>query len=93
MRAPEAGIFTTLKKIGDLVTAEDVIGKVGSSDVRTQITGVLRGLIRNDIEVAKGTKLGDIDPRGKPAYCDTVSEKARILGGAALQIILSYFNR
>ena len=56
------------------------------------IDGVLRGLIRPGSEVRKGLKIGDVDPRGIAGYCDTISEKARSLGGAVLEAILAEFN-
>ncbi len=40
----------------------------------------------------QGLKIGDIDPRQQPDYIDTVSEKARAIGGAALEAVLSAYN-
>ena len=56
--------------------------------VKALIDGVLRGLIKPGSHVATGLKIGDIDPRGDAAYCDTISEKARALGGSVLEAIL-----
>jgi xanthine dehydrogenase accessory factor len=38
-------------------------------------------------------KAGDIDPRGEKEFCDTISEKARAIGGSVLEGILSHYNR
>jgi len=35
----------------------------------------------------------DIDPRGETGYCDTISEKARALGGAVLEAIVAVYNQ
>jgi len=92
LRAPADGIFTTEKQIGDPVRTGEVIGRVDTAEVAAQIDGVLRGLIRPGSRVTKGLKIGDVDPRGIAGYCDTISEKARSLGGAVLEAILAEFN-
>lgn len=92
LRAPADGRFVTQSRIGDLVRSGDSIGQVGDARVLATIDGVLRGLIRPGSMVNKGLKIGDIDPRGQPGYCDTISEKARAIGGAALEAVLSVYN-
>ena len=57
--------------------------------IRPNISGVIRGLLRDGTKVTKGLKAGDIDPRGERSYCTTISEKARALGGSVLEAILS----
>lgn len=53
---------------------------------------MLRGLIRPGTLVERGLKLGDIDPRGRAEYCDTISDKARAIAGAALEAVMRYRN-
>lgn len=91
-RAPMKGRLKTIKKIGDFVKAEDVVAMVEGSPIEAEIDGIVRGLLRDGIEVWEGMKTGDIDPRGKLEYCYTVSEKARAIGGAVLEGILSHYN-
>jgi len=93
LRAQADALFTTDRKIGDRVAKGEVIGQVGCEAVIAPIDGVLRGLIRPGSRVTTGLKIGDIDPRGDAAYCHTVSEKARALGGSVLEAILSRYNR
>jgi xanthine dehydrogenase accessory factor len=93
VRSPADGIFTAEKQIGDSVSKGDLIGRVGSTAVIAPLDGMLRGLIRPDTYVAIGLKIGDVDPRNDVNYCDTVSEKARALGGAVLEAILAHYNR
>jgi xanthine dehydrogenase accessory factor len=93
LRSPTQGVFVTETNIGDKVCKGEVIGCVAGTEVATVIDGVVRGLIRPGTHVDKNVKIGDIDPRGDADYCDTVSEKARALGGAALEAILAHFNR
>jgi len=93
LRAPCAGIFTSHLDIGALVQKGDVIGHVDGQPVITIIDGVIRGLIRPQTHVKAGLKIGDVDPRGKLAYCNTISEKARALGGSVLEAILRHYNQ
>ena len=93
LRSEEHGIFETDRKIGNKVVKGDIIGNIGKSTVKAEIDGILRGLIRPGTEVTKSLKIGDIDPRGNPEYCYTVSEKARAIGGAVLEAILQVYNK
>ena len=75
--------------IGALVRAGQVIARVGDTPVHATIDGVLRGLIREGYPVTKGLKIADIDPRPEQAaYCDTVSDKARAIGGGVVEALL-----
>jgi xanthine dehydrogenase accessory factor len=93
LRAPVGGRFTSERQIGDMVRKGEGIGRVGTVEVPATIDGILRGLIRPGSAVTAGLKIGDIDPRSEAAYCATVSEKARALGGAVLEAILAAYNR
>ncbi|MCP4575235.1 MAG: EF2563 family selenium-dependent molybdenum hydroxylase system protein, partial [Deltaproteobacteria bacterium] len=92
-RGPKEGRFKALKDIGDMVEAGEVIAEVSGAFVKAQIKGVIRGMLRDGTHVQEGIKAGDIDPRGEKEFCNTVSEKARALGGSVLECILSHYNR
>lgn len=70
-----------------------MIGRVGNAEVVAEIDGILRGLIRPNAPVTRGLKIGDIDPRGNGDYCDTISDKARAVGGAVLEALLALYNQ
>ncbi len=93
LRAPDEGLFITGRQIGDAVRTGEVIGRVGNAQITAQIDGILRGLIRPNFPVTVGLKIGDIDPRGDRGFCDTISDKARAIGGAVLEAILATYNR
>jgi xanthine dehydrogenase accessory factor len=93
LRAPADGMFTTECDIGDRVAAGDQVAAVDGKPVIARISGVLRGLLRNNTPVGRNTKLGDIDPRGKSEYCHLVSDKALAIGGGVLEAIAGYYNR
>lgn len=83
------GIFSSVKKIGDTVQKDEIIGYVGNVEIRGKISGVLRGIIREGYEVTENMKIGDIDPRiEEKNNCFTISDKARSLGGAVLRAIM-----
>ena len=83
------GIFSSVKKIGDTVQKDEIIGYVGDVEIRGKISGVLRGIIREGYEVIENMKIGDIDPRiEEKSNCFTISDKARSLGGAVLRAIM-----
>ncbi len=93
LRAPAAGVFETARSIGDSVSRNDVVGHVAGEPVKAQLDGMLRGLIRPGTKVRAGLKLGDIDPRGKREYCDTISDKGRAIAGAVLEGVMRYLNQ
>ena len=88
LRAPVAGEVTPLKELGDTITQGETVMQVADQPVLAEISGVLRGCIAPGVTVPAGCKIGDIDPRGDAAYCFTVSDKARSLGGAVLTAVL-----
>jgi len=91
LRGSADGSFTSKAAIGDLVKKGDVVGHVDGTEVRTEIDGVIRGLIRPGTQVSLGMKIGDIDPRGDTRYCPTISEKARAIGGSVLEAVLRVY--
>ncbi len=92
LRAPTKGIFLTELSIGAEVEEGQLIGYVAGEPVKAKLNGILRGLIRPGSFVTPNLKIGDIDPRGEASYCVTISEKARAIGGTALEAILRTYN-
>ena len=79
--------------MGDIVAAGDIVGWVGDSPVKAKIDGVLRAIIRGDIEVNEKTKLGEVDPRGDVELCYAIRPRTRAIAGGVLEAILYHFNR
>lgn len=88
LRAPADGVFTATHQIGDLVEAGECVGHVAGMPMVCTISGVLRGLLADGVPVHKGMKSGDVDPRGKTEYCQTVSDKALSIAGGVLEAVL-----
>jgi xanthine dehydrogenase accessory factor len=92
VRAPADGTLISFVKIGEHIEQNQIIAEVAGQVIKAPFAGVLRGLIRPGILIAKGTKIGDIDPRDIPDYCYTVSDKALAVGGGVLEALLSSPN-
>ena len=92
LRAPCAGKLSANHKIGDLVKEGDTILSVDGVDVKTKISGVIRGLVHESVEITEGLKLGDVDPRGEKNHCFTISDKGRNIAGGVLEAILIWMN-
>ena len=87
--APATGVIQNQHEIGDLVKEGEVIALIGKTEVKASLTGVLRGIIKNGFSVTKGLKIADIDPRKEEQKnCFTISDKARCVGGGALEALL-----
>lgn len=86
--APVDGGVDVVMDIGNFVYKGDVVARVGGEKVRTQIDGVVRGMIHQGVYIKKGTKIGDIDPRMNVSYCYTISDKARAVAGGVLEAAL-----
>lgn len=92
LRAPANGVFKGARKIGDMVEAGDTVGYVGDKPMICMIGGVLRGLLADGTATFEGMKAGDVDPRGKKEYCDTVSDKALAIAGGVLEAVLHLYT-
>lgn len=90
VRAPADGVFTSLRRIGEQIAAGDLLGSVAGVELRSRIAGVLRGLLWPGLPVTEGFKVADVDPRGDPAMCTTLSDKARIISGSVLEIVVAH---
>ena len=71
--------------------AETPGSMAGTVEVRTVLTGVLRGIIRDGYPVTEGFKLADVDPRKEEQKnCFTISDKARCIAGSVLELVCAY---
>ena len=93
LHAQAAGIFRNLHSIADFVEAGEAVAKIETPDgqrlpVVTQISGILRGLLRDGYPVTNGFKVADVDPRrAELENCFLISDKARCIAGSVLELI------
>ena len=97
LRAPCAGRLYGVRQIGDQIREGEVVAIVKSGEVTAPIAaaipGILRGLVRDELIVSAGMKVGDIDPRAIREHCFTISDKSRAIGGGVLEAILYFMNK
>lgn len=97
LRAPSGGRLHGVRQIGEQVQAGEVVAIVtsdeGDAPIIAAISGILRGLVRDDLLVNTGMKVGDIDPRAIREHCFTISDKSRAIGGGVLEAVLYFLNR
>jgi xanthine dehydrogenase accessory factor len=64
--APAAGVWHTQAELGHAVNAGDVLGKLDDVEICAPISGCLRGVSRDGVEVVEGQRLLEVDPRVIP---------------------------
>ncbi|MGL5329309.1 MAG: selenium-dependent molybdenum cofactor biosynthesis protein YqeB [Peptostreptococcaceae bacterium] len=93
------GTIHTLAEISDIVEKNQILAYIIDSEginheVKANISGVLRGIIRNKSNIVSNLKILDIDPRiDEVKNCYTISDKARCIAGSVLEVILTYYNK
>ncbi|WP_315078499.1 selenium-dependent molybdenum cofactor biosynthesis protein YqeB [uncultured Clostridium sp.] len=92
IRAIDDGKIEPVSKIGDYVNKGDIVAYVNGIPVFAKLDGIVRGMLQKDVNVFKGMKSGDIDPRCEKNHCFTISDKARSIGGGVLEAILHLSN-
>ena len=89
LRAPADGEFITHTEIGRHIEAGELIAEVSGQTICAPFPGVVRGLLHPGLNVTRGLKVGDIDPRDEARLCQLVSDKSLAVGGGVLEAILS----
>jgi xanthine dehydrogenase accessory factor len=65
-----------------------VVAEVEGQPVTAQITGYLRGLLQDGLQVPAQLKAGDIDARCEEFHCYTISDKSLAIAGGCLEAVL-----
>ena len=91
--SPGAGNIEWLADFGDIVEQNQVLGTIGEIEIKSHISGIVRGLISPKVNTTKGMKIADVDPRGVKVDYTTVSDKARCVGRGVLEAIMVYLNQ
>jgi xanthine dehydrogenase accessory factor len=92
LRAPTDGRVEPVLSIGDHVEEGELIAHVGGAELRSMISGVLRGLIHPTVLVERGMKIGDVDPRGVREHCFSITDKALAVAGGVLEAVVRFFS-
>jgi hypothetical protein len=51
------------------------------------VGGCLRGLVRDNVTVAKDAKVVEVDPRGDPALCFGIGERPRLVAASVAELL------
>lgn len=105
IRASGIGIFKGDVNIGDLVSKNQIVGRVILDEaccengeiiterpIRAQMDGIVRGLLADGVHVKAGWKAGDVDARSQKENCYSISDKARAIGGGVLEAVCEYLS-
>lgn len=84
VRAEFAGRWNTAIEIGTRVFKDFVVGHLGSVPVRAPFDGILRGSVRDGTVVPAGSKLIEIDSRGRRAQWAGTDERGRLIAAAVV---------
>lgn len=92
IQASGGGVMEPKVRIGDVVTKGQLVAVTGGEPVYAQMSGMIRGMLQEGVDVKKGLKIGDIDARINPRYCATVSDKAVCIGRGAVHAVKQYYG-
>jgi xanthine dehydrogenase accessory factor len=87
--APRDGVFRTARAIGDGVTAGEVVALIDGAVLVAPLTGLLRGLTRDGVPVTAGTKVIEVDPRGRAGEVAGIGERPRRIADGVMEAILT----
>ena len=93
IKSPAGGNIKWLVDFGEMVEEKQVLGKIGEIEIRSNINGMVRGLISPKVNATKGMKIADVDPRGNEIDHTTISDKARCVGRGVLETIMVHLNQ
>ena len=96
--APEAGRLEGLHSISHKTQKDEPIANIHREDgsvleIRSQLDGVLRGIIHSGCTVKKGQKIADVNPVMTREECFTLTDKARCVAGSVLQAVMAWESR
>jgi xanthine dehydrogenase accessory factor len=73
--APVEGVFRTKAQIGDTVRSGQELAEIAATVLSAPLDGVLRGLTHDDVPVTVGTKVIEVDPRGRVGEVRGIAER------------------
>ena len=87
IRASAAGRMEPKAQIGDVVRKGQLLALTGGKPVYSQLDGVIRGMLQEGVQVKKGLKIGDVDPRKDKKLCYLISDKANEIGSSVVKTV------
>ena len=90
--AEDAGVFTTEISIGDDIKSGDIIGKLNEMLITAPVSGILRGLLRNEVKVLANSRLAEVVQSSNKAACFTFNDRERAIAGGVLEAVMMSLN-
>lgn len=90
IKATADGVIEPKVQIGDLVEKGQVVAVTGGKPVYAKMSGIVRGMLQQGVEVQENLKIGDIDARCEEKNCYLISDKARAIGGGVLEAVTQF---
>lgn len=90
IKATADGVIEPKVQIGDLVEKGQVVAVTGGKPVYAKMSGIVRGMLQQGVEVQENLKIGDIDARCEKRNCYLISDKARSIGGGVLEAVTQF---
>lgn len=87
LNASSDGFMEPLARIGEIVQKGQIVARTGGVPVYAKMTGIVRGMLQEGVEVTEGLKIGDIDARLVLENCYTISDKARKIGQGVIKVL------
>lgn len=91
--APRGGVFRTAREVGQAVVAGETVARIGSTEIRAPLSGVLRGLTHDGVPVEPGTKIVEVDPRGDVATVSGIGERPGRIADGVLLVVAEWASR
>lgn len=73
--APASGTFRTERNIADPVEGGQVVAWIDETPLAAPLSGILRGLVHDSVEVVQGAKVVEVDPRSNPLTVFGIGER------------------
>lgn len=86
--ALSGGRFHTVHAIGDVVTEGETVASIGDLPVSAPKSGILRGLVRDGLEVVPGIKVVEVVPHGARVF--GLSERPARIAAGVVEAVLSH---
>jgi xanthine dehydrogenase accessory factor len=90
--AEQDGVVKSDRVIGETVRSGEPVGTIGDRQLKAPLDGIIRGLVRDGVQVATGAKLVEIDPVNDRSVCYTIRDKMRAIAGGVLEAIMFVYN-
>jgi len=88
--APQRGVFRSGHRIGDRVGKGQPIAFIGELSLAAPLSGLIRGLTRDGVEVEAGTKVIEVDPRLEGAQIAGIGQRPGRIAQGVLEAVQNW---